>query len=291
MRTWFGLTFALALALFPATAEAAQGDAGAGQEPAVKDLAEAAPRLLELVNRERSGAGLAPLVLREDVTAVATRWSREMASQNRLSHNDSYFTQESIRRLGASLLGENVAVSMSLEKAHAALMDSPSHRANILHAEYRQLGIAVVRSVNGDLYVTEDFLAPAAPPSNPRSSASRLSSRPARKGLQAPRLRPAPSAASRPAATVPPSAAPAPASSPSPAVPAVLGTSEAEAPVVAPASLPLPPRPHPAPVERAERSSSASASSPRPGSLPSTRFPSWWPGLALLRRRRASSGC
>ena len=38
-------------------------------------------------------------------------------------------------------------------------MDSPSHRANLLNPSYNALGIGVSIDSEGDLYVTEIFLA------------------------------------------------------------------------------------------------------------------------------------
>ncbi len=51
---------------------------------------------------------------------------------------------------------ENVALEMDVAGAHAILMNSPPHRANILSANYNAIGVAVMHS--GDrIYVTEDF--------------------------------------------------------------------------------------------------------------------------------------
>ena len=52
--------------------------------------------------------------------------------------------------------GENIALNGDIASAHALLMDSPGHRANILATHFNSVGIGVVE--RGDLlYVTEDF--------------------------------------------------------------------------------------------------------------------------------------
>jgi hypothetical protein len=53
-------------------------------------------------------------------------------------------------------VAENVAAAQDVETAHAALMKSPGHRANILHQDYNAIGIAIVER-DHELYVTQDF--------------------------------------------------------------------------------------------------------------------------------------
>jgi uncharacterized protein YkwD len=127
------------------------------------DVPEATHQLLSLVNRERAAVGAPPIALRDDLMAVAVRFNRQMAAERTLRHNLDFLSPASAARLGAGLLGENVALEPSVETAHTRLMESPGHRANILEPAYRFAGIAVARAGNGSLFVTEDFLAPAGP--------------------------------------------------------------------------------------------------------------------------------
>jgi uncharacterized protein YkwD len=57
----------------------------------------------------------------------------------------------------ASLVGENVARARTVALAHRALHASPSHRANLLHPEFTDVGFAVAREPGGVVYVTEVF--------------------------------------------------------------------------------------------------------------------------------------
>lgn len=122
--------------------------------------AEAAARLLSLLNDERARAGLAPFALRADVTEIAAGWSGAMAQAEHLSHNDAYFTPETRTRLDARMLGENVARNPSIDGAHRALMASPPHRANILEGRFIVIGIGAELR-DGSWWVTQDFVQPA----------------------------------------------------------------------------------------------------------------------------------
>lgn len=165
----------VALALFVALT-AGLGAGAAGAQSAEGDDRAAAIRILELVNRDRGRAALPALAERADVLAVAASWSTTMAQARALSHNDDYFSAASIERLNAKSLGENVARNGDVDDAHARLMASPGHHANIMSAKFTVVGIAVFRDADGTYWVTESFLlpngaSPAAPsvPASPRA--------------------------------------------------------------------------------------------------------------------------
>src|SRR5581483_6551648 len=129
---------------------------------AKQDTAAAANRLLQLLNRDRLAAGLTALTRRADVDAIAVKHSGDMAAKNQMWHNDDYFTPASHDRLNAKTLGENVAMNPDIDDMHQRLMNSPHHRANILDPRFRQIGVGVVQSADGNLFATEDFLEPRA---------------------------------------------------------------------------------------------------------------------------------
>jgi uncharacterized protein YkwD len=124
---------------------------------------QAATRLLTLVNGERRAAGLVPLTARDDVAAIAAGWSRTLAERGTLSHDDAYFSPATRRRLGAAVLGENVAYAGDIETAHRTLMASEHHRANILDPRFTVAGFGVAL-VDGRWWVTQDFVQPATSP-------------------------------------------------------------------------------------------------------------------------------
>jgi len=117
-------------------------------------------QLLDLVNREREKAKLSKLEWSDRLAQAALAHSRLLAENRDLSHQ---FSGEPIvqERVGATGLrfnsvAENVAAAPDIDTAHAALMKSPGHRANILHQDYNAIGISIVER-DHELYVTQDF--------------------------------------------------------------------------------------------------------------------------------------
>jgi uncharacterized protein YkwD len=135
---------------------------------------DAVARLVERTNAERTQRGLPPLQVRADVTSIAGAWSDSMARAARLSHDDAYFSPDSHHRLDAQLLGENVARAPDVDVAHAALMNSEHHRANILDSRFTTIGIGAT-FVDSTWWITEDFLQPSAPAPRRAAHAARAS--------------------------------------------------------------------------------------------------------------------
>ena len=78
-----------------------------------------------------------------------------MAAKGEMFHQDLGPVMD---KCGLSLVGENVAFGFT--KAGTLLkawMDSPGHRANILDARYRQLGVGARKSDEGVWYVAQVF--------------------------------------------------------------------------------------------------------------------------------------
>lgn len=127
--------------------------------PSAQRLAvpDAADRIHQLVNQERAAAGLRVLAASPRLASIAAGHSMAMAERRSISHNDAYMAAANRRALGATALGENVAMNGTTDDAHRRLMASPGHRANILRPGFDAVGIAVVRDETGMLYVTQNF--------------------------------------------------------------------------------------------------------------------------------------
>lgn len=118
-------------------------------------------RMLEMVNRERSKAGLAPLAPDLELREVARRHSTDMFARGYFSH----FTPEGrdpFDRIRAAdvrfrAAGENLALAPTLPIAHTGLMNSPGHRANILRPGFGRLGVGVMDGGRRGLMVTQNF--------------------------------------------------------------------------------------------------------------------------------------
>lgn len=117
-------------------------------------------QLFDLVNHEREKAGLGKLEWSDRLAEAAEAHSKLLAENRDLSHQFSGepILQERIgaRRLRFNSVAENVAAAPDVNTAHAALMRSPGHRANILHQDYNAIGISIVER-DHELYVTQDF--------------------------------------------------------------------------------------------------------------------------------------
>ena len=129
-------------------------------EPWPTGPAEAEKRILELVNQERSAAGLATLKWDPGVAGVARGISEDIAAHGASAGGD---VVERLKREGiASHLVLQSAVSeRTFERAHERLVSSPSNRANIMSKEVTSVGIGAVVKPDAEgkpmVYVTEVF--------------------------------------------------------------------------------------------------------------------------------------
>ena len=113
-------------------------------------------------NGARAAAGLPPLQIDGQLSAVAQAWAEHMAATNTLSHNGALRSQVT----NWTFLGENVGYAGDIPTVQQAFMNSPEHRANILNAHYTQMGVGSATSISPAcncqlLWVVVDFRRPA----------------------------------------------------------------------------------------------------------------------------------
>lgn len=131
--------------------------------PQRPDISAIEEKLLEWVNKERTARNLNPLRFSPGLRAVAIEHSKDMASQQKLTHLSSSGKSYLGRLVEAGLffieIGENVAVSDTFDAAfiHQGFMESPDHRDNVLNPKYDTAGIGVVYSKDQEYFVTQDF--------------------------------------------------------------------------------------------------------------------------------------
>ena len=118
-------------------------------------------RMLELVNGERTAAGLAPLAADPELTEVARRHSTDMFRRGYFAHvtpeNRSPFNRISDANIRFLTAGENLALAPTVQLGHTGLMKSPGHRANILRSSFGRVGIGIMDGGNRGLMVTQNF--------------------------------------------------------------------------------------------------------------------------------------
>ncbi|MGH2772261.1 MAG: CAP domain-containing protein [Actinomycetota bacterium] len=112
--------------------------------------------LLTKINAERAIAGLPPLARHPWADGVARAFSEKMAAAGTIWHNMDYMATGR-KAMGANALGENVAWDWTLTAAHVGLMNSPSHRVNILADKFTHVGIGIALTGAGQVFVTQDF--------------------------------------------------------------------------------------------------------------------------------------
>ncbi|MBI4214241.1 MAG: CvpA family protein [Chloroflexi bacterium] len=129
------------------------------EAPQIDELAEA--QLFELLNHERTKAGLAPVTRDTGMDAVARAHSIDMLRRGYFAHEAPEGTSPFERMLRAGirfrLAGENLALAPTVELAHQGLMDSPGHRANMLSTDFGRVGIGALKVDGMGKIFTQDF--------------------------------------------------------------------------------------------------------------------------------------
>lgn len=137
------------------------------QVAASMDPATAEKQLAELINQERSAAGLKPLEVDSDLSKVARGLSEDRAKGKGTT------VEELQRRLkeaeiSAPSLAVSEAQAFGAEDAHSRFANSPQDRANAMNPDTTQLGIGIAPGPPVDkqpvLVVTELFMKQLPPP-------------------------------------------------------------------------------------------------------------------------------
>jgi uncharacterized protein YkwD len=142
-------------------------------------------RVLELTNQFRSQNGLTLLTLNVELNAASLGHSRDMALQDFFSHTgrDGSAPWDRAREVGyeARTMAENIAAGYSTpEQVVQGWINSAGHRANLLNASFRELGVGYfflsndTGSVNYRHYWTQMFGSGDLNPSSNLSAASSL---------------------------------------------------------------------------------------------------------------------
>ena len=124
--------------------------------------------IVDAVNQIRTQNGLAPLQVNGQLVQMAHLQANNMATYNTMSHTIAGAPQPGLADRASfigynySWLGENIAFNYSdVNSVMNAWMNSPDHRANILNANYTQIGVGITYSSSGQPYFCQDFGQPA----------------------------------------------------------------------------------------------------------------------------------
>ena len=132
--------------------------------PAVSSEREMEQQVLALVNKTRAEYGLNPLTWAEDLAVVARAHSSDMIRRSFFDHTnpDGKSPFDRIKAAGITYrtAAENIAYGQrSPEEVMNAWMNSSGHRANILNAKVKEMGVGAVRNSGGTIYWTQLFVA------------------------------------------------------------------------------------------------------------------------------------
>ena len=125
------------------------------------DLSSDEQQMLDLINSERAKKGVKPLIADALLVKAARLKSQDMIDNDYFAHeSEKYGTpSELVTAQGVTYhyVGENLAVSGTVQQAHRGLMGSPGHRQNILNPKFRLIGIGIIKGKRG-VTVSQEFI-------------------------------------------------------------------------------------------------------------------------------------
>jgi uncharacterized protein YkwD len=116
--------------------------------------------MLSRVNEERVKNNLKPLAMNTQLKELARTHARDMFAKGYFAHENlegkSPFDRMEAVNIVYEYAGENLALAPNTDMAHAGLMNSPGHRANILDLRFGKVGIGCIDGgPYGKMYVQE----------------------------------------------------------------------------------------------------------------------------------------
>lgn len=145
------LVITLALAVTACVPPPAQSGGGSGGGN------DTANQLFSLINQDRAAQGLPALAWNDQLGSLAQTWSEQMSRSGALTHQDLDALQANPFMAAWRSLGENIYMGATdAGSANTTWMNSPGHRANILHG-FTDVGIGTTRDSSGILWVVADF--------------------------------------------------------------------------------------------------------------------------------------
>jgi uncharacterized YkwD family protein len=126
-------------------------------------VTEQAREVLKLVNSERAKAGLQPLVISSKLTDIANTKAKDMADKGYFDHTSPTYGSpfDMLQHFGVkyTAAGENIAAGQKdAAEVMNSWMNSSGHRANILNANYEQIGIGYVTGGKWGTYWVQLFI-------------------------------------------------------------------------------------------------------------------------------------
>ncbi|WP_371379823.1 CAP domain-containing protein [Sporomusa aerivorans] len=119
-------------------------------------------QMVNLVNQERTSLGLKALTVDSRLLKVARMKSMDMINNNYFGHQSpvygSPYDLMKFQGITYKTAAENIAGNSSVTAAHTSLMNSSGHRANILNANFTQIGIGIIKGGPYGLMISQEFI-------------------------------------------------------------------------------------------------------------------------------------
>ncbi len=132
-----------------------------GHDYTTQSLSAQEQKMLNLLNFDRKNNGLAALTHDPELSRIARIKSADMRDRNYFAHESPTYgdVRAMLKTFGYEFLGasENIAHHANADKAQAAFLSSPGHRANILGKGWTKVGVGIVFDKDGFIYATQIF--------------------------------------------------------------------------------------------------------------------------------------
>ena len=133
--------------------------------PASANLGNYEQQVVDLVNKERAAAGLPALKVNTKLAGVAEKKAEDLRDKNYFDHQSPTYGSpfDMMKQFGISYTaaGENIAKGQRTpDEVMNGWMNSPGHRANILNANFTEIGVGYVTDSNGTTYWVQHFIRP-----------------------------------------------------------------------------------------------------------------------------------
>ena len=147
----------------PVAATPAKATTAPTAAPALTENNKLEKQVVALVNQERAKIGLAPLKDNSQLANVARTKSADMAANNYFSHTSPTYGSpfDMMKKFGITYnaAGENIAMGQpTAASVMTGWMNSPGHKANILSANFTEIGVGVAKDKDGSIYWTQQFI-------------------------------------------------------------------------------------------------------------------------------------
>jgi uncharacterized protein YkwD len=135
------------------------------QKPPPPPLVRTIPvqEVIDLVNQERTKAGVPALQIHPGLMKEAERYATRMAKANTLSHDlDGSLMKrlDALSTYNPYTAGENIAYGYtSATEVMVGWMSSTGHKANILNPAFKDTGVGIIPDSKGQLYYCQIFAA------------------------------------------------------------------------------------------------------------------------------------